>query len=115
MDGPSLTSRLFNMAAARWFIARNNEKVGPFAPMDLKQLATFGLLKPDELMLVEGADKWVEARSIPWLFPSVGQKKYTLKLLGQSRGPYLIDQIRAALTTREITLDTLAQTDETKP
>ena len=103
------------MALARWFIARNKEKVGPFAPLDLKQLATFGLLKPEEFLLMEGTTKWVEARSVPWLFPAEGQKKYSLKLLGQARGPFPVDQIRAALTTREITLDTLAQTDETRP
>jgi len=102
------------MAAARWFIARNKEKVGPFAPLDLKQLATFGLLKPDEMLLVEGSAKWVEASTVPWLFPAAG-KKYTLNLLGQTRGPYQVDQIRAALSTREITLDTLARGDETEP
>ena len=87
------------MAAPRWFIARNKDKVGPFAPLDLKQLATFGLLKADEFVLAEGTSKWVEARSVPWLFPAAS-KKYFLNLLGQTRGPYMADQIRAALTPR---------------
>jgi hypothetical protein len=103
------------MANQRWYIARNNEKVGPFAPMELKQLSVFGLVKPVEMLLLEGTSKWVEASSVPWLFPTVGQKKFTLKLLGQTRGPYSIEQIRAALTTKEITLDTMAQTDDTQP
>ena len=103
------------MAIARWFIARNKEKVGPFSPMDLKQLAGFGLLKPEEFLLMEGASKWVEANSVPWLFPAAGQKKFSLNLLGQTRGPYLVEQIRAALSTREITLDTLARAEESQP
>lgn len=103
------------MATARWFIVRNNEKVGPFAPVELRQLANFGLLKPAESLLMEGGSKPVEASSVPWLFPPPAAKKYSLKLLGQVRGPYLLDQIRAALTAREITLDTLVQTDASRP
>jgi hypothetical protein len=103
------------MAAARWYFARDKQKIGPFAALEFKQLATFGLLKPGEFVLAEGSSKWVEASSVPWLFPMAGQKKYALKLLGQVRGPYLVDQIRAALATQEITLETLAQADDSEP
>lgn len=96
------------MAALRWFIARNKEKVGPFTAWDLRQLAGYGLLKPGEYLWAEGAAKWVEAASVPGLFPASGQKKYWLALAGQTRGPYVPDQIRAGLTTRRFTFDTQA-------
>jgi hypothetical protein len=96
------------MSMPRWFIARNKERVGPFAPAELKQLAIHGLLQPGEYLWVEGAAKWVEAAALPGLFPAAGQKKYWLSLAGQTRGPYVADQIRAALTTQQLTLDTLA-------
>jgi uncharacterized protein DUF4339 len=96
------------MAALRWYIARNKEKVGPFSAGDLRQLASYGLLKPGEYLWAEGAAKWVEAASVPGLFPAAGQKKYWLALAGQKRGPYFPDQIRAGLTTRQFTFDTMA-------
>jgi GYF domain 2 len=96
------------MAEGRWFIARNKEKVGPFTPADLKQLATFGLLGPGEYIWTDGASKWVEAASLPGLFPRAGQKKYWLALGGQMRGPYVGDQIKAALNTGQLQLDILA-------
>jgi hypothetical protein len=99
------------MVAPRWFIARNKEKVGPFAAGDLKQLATFGLLQPGEYVWAEGTKRWVEAASLPGLFPAPGQKKFWLSLAGQKRGPYVVDQIRAALTVRQIDLATMAWTE----
>jgi hypothetical protein len=99
------------MVAPRWFIARNKEKVGPFAPGDLKQLATFGLLQPSEYVWAEGTTRWVEAASLPGLFPEAGQKKFWLSVAGQKRGPYVADQIRAALTVRQIDLTTMAWTE----
>ena len=94
------------MVGLRWFIARNKEKVGPFSAGNLRQLAGYGLLKPGEYLWAEGAAKWVEAASVPGLFPAAGQKKYWLALAGQTRGPYFPDQIRAGLTTRQFNFDT---------
>ena len=73
------------MATPRWFIARNNDKVGPFSGSEIKQMATFGLLQPAEFLWADGATKWVAAASVPGLFPPVGQKKYWLNLGGQTR------------------------------
>lgn len=96
------------MAALRWYIARNKEKVGPFSAIDLRQLASYGLLKSGEYLWAEGAAKWVEAASVPGLFPAAGQKKYWLAVAGQRRGPYFADQIRAGLTTRQFNLETMS-------
>jgi hypothetical protein len=93
------------MEAARWYIAREGQKVGPFAPSELRQLATLGLLQPTEMVWTEGLSKWVEASSFPALFPQQGQK-YWLHVNGQTRGPYSVEQLRAGLTAREFTLDT---------
>jgi hypothetical protein len=74
-------------------------------------LASCGVLKPGELVWAEGAAKWVEASMVPGLFPAPGQSKYWLAIDGKTRGPYVLDQIRAALATRQLTLDTLACAD----
>jgi hypothetical protein len=96
------------MAAVHWHIARNGQKVGPFTPAELRQLAAVHLLQPNEMVWAEGVTRWVEASSLPWLFPPPGQKRYWLHMAGQTRGPYAADQIRAALAARRITADTLA-------
>jgi hypothetical protein len=102
------------MAAPRWFIARNKERVGPFAIGDLQEMARHGLLRPAEFVWMEGAAKWVEAAKLPGLFPAPGQTRYWVALAGQARGPLLIDQVRAALATRQIDLQTLACVEGTK-
>jgi hypothetical protein len=50
----------------------------------------------------------VEASHFAVLFPRAGQKRYWLSVAGQTRGPFLVDQVRAALAGRQIGLDTLA-------
>src|SRR5262245_33246082 len=85
------------MAAERWFIARNKTKLGPFSAGDLKQLARHGVLRPEEHVWMEGAGKWMESGTLPGLFPRAGEKKYWLALAGQSRGPFVADQIQAGL------------------
>ena len=94
------------MAAARWFIARNKEKVGPFSAGDMQQLARYGLLQPEEHVLVDGATKWVPASSVPGLFRAVADKKYWLQLEGQTRGPFVADQVRAAFESQGYRLRT---------
>jgi hypothetical protein len=94
------------MATPHWYIARNKVRVGPFTASDLKQLASCGLLRPAEFVWREGSAKWVEAVAIPGLFPEAGQKRYWLALAGQTRGPYVGDQIRAALATRQLSFET---------
>jgi hypothetical protein len=93
-------------AAARWYIARNNTKVGPFTGGEIKQLATYGLLQPTEYVWAEGTPKWVEAATVPGLFPAPGEKKFWLSQAGRLRGPYTTDQIRAGLSTSQLDLCT---------
>jgi hypothetical protein len=100
------------MAAPRWFIARNKERVGPFAASELQQLARCGILLPGEYVWAEGAAKWVEAGTMPGLFPPPGQKRYWLALAGKARGPYVPDQIRVALANRQVNLDTMARAED---
>ncbi len=96
------------MAAVHWYIARNKQRVGPFTPGELQQLAAHGLLRPEEMLWAEGQSKWVAASGLPWLFPPPGQKRYWLSVAGQARGPYAAEQIRAALAARQVGAETLA-------
>jgi hypothetical protein len=102
------------MAALHWYIARNGNKVGPFNAAELRQLAAFRLLQPNELLWTEGLAKWVEARTLAWLYPPEGQKRFWLHVEGQTRGPYAADQIRAALAGRRITAETLICPENSK-
>jgi len=96
------------MAAERWFIARNKTKVGPFSASDLKQLARHGVLQSGEHVWLEGADKWIEAGSLPGLFPQTNEKKYWVAVAGQTRGPFIAAQIRAGLNAHQFNLDNQA-------
>src|SRR5262245_17507520 len=100
------------MAGARWFIARNKERVGPFSAADMQQLARFGLLKADEHVWVEGATRWVLAREVPGLFRPAGAKKYWLALSGRTQGPYVAEQVKAGLNALQFTIEVPACTDE---
>src|SRR5882724_11752571 len=96
------------MAWVKWYIARKQQKVGPFTGADLKHLANFKLLEPDEYVLAEGSTKWVEARTLAGLFPQTGQRRFWLQQRGATRGPYVADQIKNGLTTGQFDTDTLA-------
>jgi hypothetical protein len=96
------------MTGVVWYIARNGNKVGPFSAAEMRQLATFKLLQPSEQVWTEGLSRWVDASSLAWLFPPKGERRYWLNVGGKTRGPYGTEQIRAALATRQVTLETQA-------
>ncbi len=100
------------MTKVRWYLARDQQKVGPFSGGDLKQLAVHGLLKATEYVWAEGASKWVQANSLAGLFAKTGQKKFWLTVEGQVRGPYVVEQIQAGLNAGKCTLQTPARPEE---
>jgi hypothetical protein len=91
--------------AVRWYIARNQQKIGPFSSAQLKQLADCGILQPSEHVLVEGGARWAEARTVPGLFATDANTKFWVNVAGQTRGPYVAEQIRAGLTTHQFSMD----------
>ncbi len=56
--------------APRWYHARNRRKVGPFPFGELRRLAASGQLTPADMVLQEGAAKWLPAATVPGLFPA---------------------------------------------
>jgi hypothetical protein len=54
---------------AGWIIKRNNKENGPFSPQQLKQFASSGKLKPEDLIRKEPGGKFVKANSVKGLFP----------------------------------------------
>jgi hypothetical protein len=102
------------MPVVQWYVARNQQKVGPFTSHQLKQLVACDFLQPKDMVLAEGSSKWVEAQTIPGLFSTAGQKKYWVAVQGQTRGPYVAEQIRAGLTTRQFTQDTQVWDESSK-
>jgi hypothetical protein len=51
-----------------WFVAKNKEKLGPFTLAELKKQAREGSLRPDTMLLQQGATHWRRADSVPELF-----------------------------------------------
>ena len=57
----------------RWYYTRDQQKLGPLSSEELKQLADSGGLKPSDLVLQEGSEKWLPANSVKGLFRKPGQ------------------------------------------
>ena len=55
--------------AAGWIIKRSNKENGPFSAQQLKQFASSGKLKPEDLIRKEPGGKFVKANSVKGLFP----------------------------------------------
>lgn len=54
---------------ASWYLARDNQRYGPYARDQLTKLAQAGNLQLADLVWREGMANWVEARSLVGLFP----------------------------------------------
>jgi hypothetical protein len=100
------------MAAMQWFLARNQKRIGPFSSIQLQQLVSCGFLSRSDLVMAQGATKWVEAETIPGLFPSGDKRKFWVSYKGKTRGPYVLDQLRAGLAAEQWGLDAQVWTDE---
>jgi WD40 repeat protein len=76
------------MTAERWYIGRaNKQRYGPYTFGELNGLARAGELLPTDMLLPEGASKWVPASSVPELFPAQSATRpFTLKIFVSSPG-----------------------------
>src|SRR5262245_3815342 len=51
-----------------WFYAQNRQKLGPVPWPQLRQLAAAGRLKPTDMLLPSGTNRWLAASSVQGLF-----------------------------------------------
>jgi ABC-type multidrug transport system fused ATPase/permease subunit len=51
-----------------WYCAQGKQKVGPLTLEQLRQYAALGRLRPSDMILREGAQKWVRAGSLEGVF-----------------------------------------------
>jgi hypothetical protein len=58
---------------AKWYIKRNDKQAGPFESAQLKQLATGGKIKPEDLLRREDQDTWVRASAVKGLLAATTQ------------------------------------------
>lgn len=56
------------MVSSKWYCKQNGQKTGPLSSAQIKQLAENGQLRPDDMLLLEGAGKWIPAASVKGLF-----------------------------------------------
>jgi hypothetical protein len=55
---------------ADWFYADGDNRLGPVTEDELKRLVAEGRLRPSDLVWRDGMADWVEARTVPALFPA---------------------------------------------
>jgi S1-C subfamily serine protease len=55
--------------APRWFFAQGNQRFGPISLDDLRGRAAAAQIRPDTMVIQEGASRWAPAGSIPDLLP----------------------------------------------
>ncbi|MFZ1935338.1 MAG: DUF4339 domain-containing protein [Thermoguttaceae bacterium] len=60
------------MGQVEWYYARDNRQMGPVSSVELKRLATFDELRPDDLVWREGMTEWAAARNVRGLFDHDG-------------------------------------------
>jgi GYF domain 2 len=53
--------------SARWFLARDKKKLGPYTQEQLKKLASAGHVQGIDRLQQEGASAWVPAHKLAWL------------------------------------------------
>ena len=70
---------------AQWYYARDKQKLGPFSTEQMQQLAGAGLVQPGDMVLEDGTQKWMEARSVAVIYsgpppetPSLGGAPSTM-------------------------------------
>lgn len=100
--------------ANSWYFGRAGQKIGPFTTHQMQQLASLGMVKPEDHLLEEGVTKWVAATSLPWLTFSQGSQNYVLHLFGKEYGPYATQQVRAALLSGRVAPTTPARPEDGK-
>jgi serine/threonine protein kinase len=54
-----------------WVVAQGQHQVGPFATLQLTDLAASRQLTPEHMVLLQGASQWQEAKTVPGLFPPI--------------------------------------------
>ncbi len=62
------------MSPVEWYYAHGDEKAGPVASTELKELASAGELTPEDLVWREGMEQWVAARQVKGLFEATDPK-----------------------------------------
>lgn len=60
---------------SRYYLGRNNQKFGPYAHGELVKHAAAGFIVPTDMLLQDGARKWVQASSITGVFPSTSHAR----------------------------------------
>ncbi len=70
---------------ADWFYADGDKRLGPVAEDELKRLVAEGRLRPGDLVWRDGMPDWVEARTVPALFPAPKVERVSVDDDGSSR------------------------------
>lgn len=58
----------------QWYLARDNQKHGPYSSAQLQEFARTGRILPSDMLLKDGTAKWVAASQVNGLFPPPNPK-----------------------------------------
>jgi hypothetical protein len=72
-----------------WYYSKNGQSFGPFTFPHLAQLASAGLLLPNDMVLSDGARErgWLPAHSVPCLLPGRVETKTAVKPTSDASSP----------------------------
>ncbi len=86
--GKALAEGEVRVGKTEWFFARNKKRVGPVSASQMKKLFTSGELKPTDMVLQSGAQKWIAAGDVKEFFPrSIVQPTATTESIPQECAP----------------------------
>lgn len=60
--------------AEGWYYVKNGQQCGPFTFDQFRQMASSGLLAPNDMVLSESTQHWVSARAVASLFPQASHQ-----------------------------------------
>jgi hypothetical protein len=60
--------------AEQWYLARDNQKHGPYSSAQLQEFARAGRILPTDMLLKDGTAKWIPASQVKGLFPQPSPK-----------------------------------------
>src|SRR5437016_3579252 len=80
----------------QWYLAKGKQRLGPFTSTQLQEMATHGDLQPSDVVLLQGAQKWIAASSVKGLFSA---KLSKVDICESVRGPAKVRRNNPSLAT----------------
>jgi PKD repeat protein len=58
--------------SGKWYFMKADEELGPYSWQEMQSFAEAGIIKPENMVMAEDMEEWVEANQVEGLLPKVG-------------------------------------------